>query len=85
MCRVGFSPRAREVVLYIMSGFPRHEELLRRLGKHKTGKGCLYIKRLADVDEAVLASLVAESLAHALSVTRSHRSSRAGRPDARAA
>src|SRR3954447_6966158 len=52
MCRIGFSPRAGEFALY--GGFLRSPDLLARLGRHKTGKGCLYLKRLADVDEAVL-------------------------------
>jgi hypothetical protein len=60
--RVGFSPRAKELVVYIMGGFPRHEPLMDRLGKYRTGKSCLYIKRLADVDEDVLAELIRESL-----------------------
>jgi hypothetical protein len=63
MARLGFSPRARELVLYIAGGFPRHQSLMDRLGKHRTGKSCLYIKRLADVDESVLEQLVTESLA----------------------
>jgi len=62
MARSGFSPRARELVVYIAGGFPRHQALMDRLGKHKTGKSCLYIKRLADVDEGVLEQLVRESL-----------------------
>jgi len=64
MCRIGFSPRARELVLYIANGFPRHQPLMDRLGKHKTGKSCLYIKRLSDVDQGVLEELVAASLDH---------------------
>ncbi|MDH3405172.1 MAG: DUF1801 domain-containing protein [Acidobacteriota bacterium] len=60
----GFSPRARDLTLYIMSGFSRHEELMARLGKHKKGKSCLYLKRLADVDRKVLARLVRESAKH---------------------
>ena len=60
--RIGFSPRAKELVVYIVGGFPRHQALMDRLGKYKTGKCCLYIKRLADVDENVLEALVAESL-----------------------
>jgi hypothetical protein len=60
--RVGFSPRAKELVVYIMAGFPRHQPLMDRLGKYRTGKSCLYIKRLADVDQAVLAELVRDSL-----------------------
>jgi hypothetical protein len=52
MCRIGFSPRAKELVLY--GGFLRQSDLLERLGRYKAGKGCLYIKRLADVDMIVL-------------------------------
>ncbi len=63
MARVSFSPRARELVLYITDGFAGHAELLARLGKHRTGKSCLYIKRLADVDESVLEALISDSLA----------------------
>ncbi|MEX1275619.1 MAG: DUF1801 domain-containing protein [Bacteroidota bacterium] len=54
----GFSPRKQNLVLYIMSGLHRHEKLLRRLGKHSTGKSCLYVKRLSDVDLAVLEELI---------------------------
>jgi hypothetical protein len=64
MARIGFSPRAREQVLYVTDGFPRHQALMDRLGKYRTGKCCLYIKKLSDVDEAVLEELVVESLAH---------------------
>jgi hypothetical protein len=63
MCRVGFSPRKGQTVVYIVDGFPGHTELLARLGKHKTGKACLYIKKLADVDVGMLQQLVTESLA----------------------
>jgi Domain of unknown function (DU1801) len=62
MARIGFSPRAKELVLYGL-GVSRRPALMERLGKHKTGKGCLYIKRLAEVDEAVLEQLVTEALA----------------------
>ena len=62
MGRVGFSPRARELVVYIVGGFPRHQPLMDRLGKYRIGKSCLYIKRRADIDEAVLADLIQESL-----------------------
>lgn len=64
MARIGFSPRARELVLYITDGFPRHQPLMDRLGKYRTGKCCLYIRRLADVDESVLEQLIVESLDH---------------------
>jgi hypothetical protein len=62
--RIGFSPRAKELVLYLIGGFPRHQALMDRLGKYRTGKSCLYLKRLADVDEAVLENLIAEGLAY---------------------
>jgi hypothetical protein len=58
----GFSPRKQNITLYIMAGFDRYEELLKKLGKHSTGKSCLYIKRLADVDRKVLKELIAESV-----------------------
>jgi hypothetical protein len=64
MCRIGFSPRKGKLVLYIFDGFPKYAEILARLGKHKTGKSCLYITRLADVDSDVLAELCTASLAH---------------------
>ena len=60
--RVGFSPRAKELVLYLTGGFPRHQELMDRLGKYRTGKSCLYIKSLDDVDREVLEQLIAASL-----------------------
>lgn len=57
----GFSPRKQNLTLYIMAGFSRYEELMARLGRYKTGKSCLYIKRLEDVDRSVLKELVEES------------------------
>ena len=57
----GFSPRAKELVVYLPAHSERTEELLGRLGKHRIGKCCVYINRLADVDEPVLAELVADS------------------------
>lgn len=61
---VGFSPRKTSLVLYIMSGFARHDELMARLGKHRTGKSCLYVNKLDDVDLDVVRELVRESIAH---------------------
>ncbi len=58
----GFAPRKRDLTLYIMSGFSRYGALMKKLGKHKTGSSCLYIKRLSDVDEEVLTRLIAESV-----------------------
>jgi len=60
----GFSPRKQNMTLYIMPGFARYAELMQKLGKYKTGKSCLYIKKLGDVDLAVLKQLVKESVAH---------------------
>jgi len=59
---VGFSPRKNDLTLYIMPGFERYESLMARLGKYKTGKSCLYLKRLEDVDGAVLKELIEESV-----------------------
>jgi hypothetical protein len=61
---VGFSPRARQISLYIMAGFERYEEIMQRLGTYKTGKSCLYIKRLDDVDRDALRELIEESVQH---------------------
>jgi len=55
---VGFSPRKNDLTLYLMPGFEGRAELMGRLGKHKTGKSCLYLKRLADVDAGVLEELI---------------------------
>ena len=58
----GFSPRKQSLTLYIMSGFSHYEELLQKLGKHKTGKSCLYINKLEDVDMDVLKEMIRESV-----------------------
>src|SRR5690606_39065235 len=62
MCRIGFSPRAAQTVFYL-AAHHRHEDLLARLGKHKTGTGCLYVNKLADVDLTVLEALVSDAWA----------------------
>lgn len=54
----GFSPRKQSLSLYLMMGFEKNAGLLKRLGKHKTGMGCLYINKLEDVDMAVLEELI---------------------------
>lgn len=59
----GFAPRKRALTLYVMAGFAEYRPLLARLGKHTTGKSCLYIKRLADVDQDVLREITARSVA----------------------
>ncbi len=58
----GFSPRKQDLTVYVMAGLEGRAALLRRLGKHKAGKGCLYLKRLADVDTGVLEELVQSSV-----------------------
>lgn len=59
----GFSPRAQNIAIYIMPGFSAIEKLMKKLGKHKTGKSCLYIKKLEDVDREVLEELIGASVA----------------------
>ena len=58
----GFSPRKGDLTLYIMGGFDKFPELMKGLGKYKTGKSCLYIRKLSDVDVKVLRKLVAQSV-----------------------
>lgn len=60
---VGFSPRKAAIVLYGTTGFPDAGKLLASLGKHTTGKGCLYIKKLSDVDVKVLETLIDKAVA----------------------
>ena len=60
-CRLGFSPRKAQLVLYVLTETEGEAELLARLGKHKIGKCCLYINKLADVDLAVLEEIVRRS------------------------
>ena len=59
----GFAARKRAITLYIMAGFSEYGDLLAKLGKHDTGKSCLYVKRLADVDQSVLREMVERSVA----------------------
>ena len=60
--RTGFSPRKTSLVLYVGIGNLKNgEAVLKKLGKHKTGKGCLYLNKLADVDESVLSGIIAAS------------------------
>jgi hypothetical protein len=62
-CLVGFAVRGREIVLYVFMNDPSQLALLARLGKHKRGKVCLYIKRVADLDVEVLERLIESSVA----------------------
>ena len=62
-CLVGFSSRKGDISVYGLNAAPRHDELLAKLGKHKAGKGCLYLRSLGDLDLAVLEQLVADAVA----------------------
>lgn len=59
---IGFSPRKQNLTLYLTNGGAMDADLLANLGKHKLGKGCLYFKRLSDVDEKVLEKLIEKSV-----------------------
>ncbi len=61
--QVGFSPRSRNLTLYLTDGVDRHADQLNRLGKHTTGRGCVYVKRLDDVDRGVLVDLINDAAA----------------------
>ncbi|QCW99729.1 DUF1801 domain-containing protein [Aggregatimonas sangjinii] len=60
----GFSPRSKSLSIYIMAGFERYPEIMANLGKYKTAKSCLYVKRLADIDMASLKQLITASYEH---------------------
>jgi hypothetical protein len=62
---IGFSPRKANTTLYLSGGVDRYADLFVKFGKHTTGKGCLYLKRLSDVDRDVLAEVISRSVAHA--------------------
>lgn len=62
--RIGFAPRKQNISLYLIAGANRDQELLQKLGKHKTGKSCLYINKLADVNLDVLREMIISSLEH---------------------
>jgi Domain of unknown function (DU1801). len=59
---LGFSPRKQDLTLYVMPGVERYPELMKKLGKYKTGKSCLYIKKLEDIDLPTLKKLIKESI-----------------------
>ncbi len=61
-CATGFSPRAQNLTVYIMPGYKDYGELLKKLGPHKLGKGCLYLKNLENIDMKVLRELVTRGL-----------------------
>ena len=64
MMKIGFSPRKANLVLYIMSGFEAYKDKLTDFGKYKTGKSCLYINKLADIDEGILRDMIKADVEH---------------------
>lgn len=62
--KVGYSPRILNLTIYIMTGFDRYDALMSQLGKHKTGKSCLYIKKMEDINQDVLSELISLSYAY---------------------
>ena len=60
----GFSPRKQSLTLYIMAGISKYPDLLKKLGKFKTGKGCLYINKIEDVDIKILKELIKQSVGY---------------------
>lgn len=64
MCMTGFSPRASSIVFYVMGGAPEGDPLFKKLGKHKTGKSCLYVNRLDDIDLGVLEKIIRQSVVY---------------------
>jgi Domain of unknown function (DU1801) len=63
-CMMGFSPRKQNLALYVLSGFKNQQALLKKLGKHKAGVGCLYVNKLDDVHLPTLRKIVEESFKH---------------------
>lgn len=59
--KIGFSPRKQNLTLYIMNGYDNYDQLLKKLGKHKLGKSCLYINKLEDIDLNILEELISRS------------------------
>ena len=62
MCGVGFSPRKQNISLYLCGALSEQKSLLEKLGKHKTGVGCLYIKTMSDIDPKILAQIIKQSI-----------------------
>lgn len=65
-----FSPRKQDLTLYLLPGFQEHADLMQQLGKHRTGKSCLYIKRLSDVHVPTLKKLIRESVKRMKQITK---------------
>lgn len=68
---IGFSPRKQALSLYVLSGFEGQEQLLKKLGKHEAGKGCLYVKKLSDVDEKILREIFGKSYKYSKALHKS--------------
>ena len=68
---IGFSPRKKDLTLYLMMGFEKHQDLMKQLGKHSTGKACLYIKRLSDIHVPTLKKLMKTSVKQLQDYTKS--------------
>jgi hypothetical protein len=66
----GFSPRKQNLTLYIMSGFAAYDKLMKKLGKYKTGKSCLYINKIEDIDLSTLKQLIEQSVKHLTNTIR---------------
>jgi hypothetical protein len=64
MCMTGFSPRSTATVFYVMGGAPETDDLFKRLGKFSSGKSCVYVKNLADIDLGVMEKIIAKSVAY---------------------
>jgi hypothetical protein len=64
ICKVGFSPRKGKLTLYVLAGIEGQAELLAKIGKHQAGKGCLYIKKVDDIDLDVLEQMIRKTLAY---------------------
>jgi hypothetical protein len=64
MCMIGFSPRKQNITLYVNIGAEEQNALLQKLGKHKTGKGCLYVNKLSDVNVDVLKKIIETGYDH---------------------
>ena len=66
----GFSPRKQNLTLYIMSGISKYPDLLKKLGKFKTGKGCLYINKIEDIDIKTLKELIKQSVGYLMKLNK---------------
>lgn len=66
----GFSPRKQNLTLYIMSGISKYPDLLKKLGKFKTGKGCLYINKIEDIDIKTLKELITQSVGYLIKLNK---------------